>query len=168
MRKFRFHSGIFILMSIFILASCSKDDNNDSSTPTKTTKEYLTAGFWKFTAITVDPGIVIPGGTTITDFFSQQDACSKDDIMRFNSDGSITDDEGATKCDPNDPQTSNDGSWALSADNKVLTISYPGEDAISVTITSINDTTFTGNYTMVENFGGGDVTYTFTITLVRQ
>jgi len=167
MRKIALNSGIMFISLLIIFTACKKDENNDTNTPTKSTQEYLTAGFWKFTAITVDPGISY-GGTTITDFFSQQDPCTKDDIMRFNSDGTITDDEGATKCDPNDPQTSNDGSWVLSTDNKVLTISYPEEAPISLTITSINSTTLTGNYSMTENFGGGDVTYTFTVTLVRQ
>ena len=53
------------------------------------------------------------------------EACSIDDCTKFNSDKTLAFDEGATKCDPNDPQTSV-GSWSLSADGQVLTISQDG------------------------------------------
>ncbi len=78
-------------------------------------------------------------------------------------------DEGPTKCDPNDPQTYNDGTWVLSADNKSLTIDYPDEDPISLTIGTLNATTFSGTYTIVEDFvGTGPLTYALTITMTLQ
>ncbi len=56
------------------------------------------------------------------------DDCSKDDCTNFNSDKTLAFDEGATKCDPSDPQTST-GTWSLSSDGKTLTIT---QDGISV------------------------------------
>ena len=163
-KSFKYLSVLLIVFS-FVASSCNKDDDSDNQ-PTKSTKEYLTAGNWKTTAMTISPGISF-GGVTITDFFAQTPACSKDDLILFNSNGTITDDEGPTKCDPNDPQTTTEGSWSLNSDNTILTISYPGEDAISLTITGISDTNLTGTYTMIEDFGGGLVTYTITISMVR-
>ncbi len=167
MRRLVLQSGIVLFSMIFIFTACKKDENDDSSTSTKTVKEYLTAGYWKVTGMTIDPGLNF-GGTVITDFYSQMPDCQKDDLTKFNSDGSITDDEGATKCNPNDPQTTNDGSWVLSSDNASVTISYPNEDPMTVTIITLNDNTLKGTYTMVEDLGGGPLTYTFTITMTRQ
>jgi hypothetical protein len=157
--------GILALGLVLTLSSCKDDD--DDKAPSKTTKDYLTAGFWKTTAQVIDPGINF-GGTVITDFFAQTPDCAKDDLVRFNTDGTITDDEGPTKCDPNDPQTMNNGTWVLSADNASLSISYPDEDPFTFQILELNDNTFKGKYTFLEDFGAGLLTYSVTVTMIRQ
>ena len=164
-KSIKYLSLLLILFSL-IAISCSKDDDDPANQSAKTTKEYLTAGNWKTTAMTISPGISF-GGVTITDFFAQFPACTKDDLVLFNSNGTITDDEGPTKCDPNDPQTTTEGSWSLNSDNTILTITYPGEPAMSLTISTINDTTLTGTYTLVEDLGNGLLTYTISVTMVR-
>jgi hypothetical protein len=158
--------GIFLFGLLVVLASCNKDDDNNTPPP-KTAQEYLTAGFWKTTAMTIDPGINL-GGTVITNFFAQVPDCTKDDLVRFNTNGTITDDEGPTKCDPNDPQTVNEGTWVLSADSKTLTISYPGDDPRSFEILELNNTTFKGKYTFVADFGSGILSYAVTVTMALQ
>jgi len=157
--------GLLSIAILLSMAACKKDDDTSTN---PTTTEYLTAGNWKVTSMTIDPGVDFGGGVIITDFFAQFPACTKDDLIRFNTNGSITDDEGATKCDAGDPQTETTGSWSLSADNKMLTVSYPDEDPLVITITSINSTSMTGTYTMVEDFGDGDETYTITTGFVLQ
>ncbi|MCD4697542.1 MAG: lipocalin family protein [Bacteroidales bacterium] len=158
--------GIFSIMAMIFLTSCSKDDDTPEE-QTKTTKDYLTAGYWKTTAMTIDPGINV-GGTVITDFYAQVPACSKDNISKFNTDGTITDDEGATKCDVNDPQTTNDGTWLLSADNSSVTIDYPDEDPTTLNIIQLDVSTFKGSYTLTEDLGSGLLTYTITMTMALQ
>jgi len=158
--------GIISLVTLFLFASCSKEDEDDTP-PAKTTTELLTAGFWKTTAMTIDPGVNI-NGTIITDFYAQLFDCTKDDLKRFDSDGKITDDEGATKCDPNDPQTTNDGTWVLSADKKSISIKYPGEDAFSFEISTLDENTLSGVFTIVEDFGSGPLNYAITQTMKLQ
>lgn len=165
MRKTLRLMGLISLVMVF-MSSCEKDEDSPEDTP-KTTTEYLTAGYWNVTAMTISPGINF-GGIEITDFYAQQDECTKDDLTKFNSDGTITDDEGATKCDPNDPQITNDGTWVLSDDNSSLTMSYPGEDALTMNIIQLDGSVFKGNYIIVEDFGTGFETYTFTVTLSLQ
>ncbi len=165
MRKTLRLMGLISLVVIF-MSSCSKDDDNPTES-TKTVNEYLTAGNWKVTALTIDPGVNI-NGVVLTDFFAQMPSCTKDDLTKFNSNGTITDDEGATKCDPNDPQTTNDGTWVLSADNTSVTMSYPGEDPTTVVISQLDGSVFKGTYTLVENFGSGLLSYTFTVTMTLQ
>lgn len=155
--------GLLSFAFMLTIAACKKDDDTPA---TPTTKEYLTAGNWKVTAMTIDPGVDF-NGTLFTDFYSMMPTCSKDDLMLFNVNGTVTDDEGATKCDPDDPQTQTDGTWALSSDNKTLTVTYP-DDTVVLTISTINGTTIVGTYSMVEDFGDGDVTYLVTITFTLQ
>lgn len=154
--------GLLSLMMLLALASCKKED----PVIEKTTKEYLTAHNWKMTAQVIDPGINL-GGTTITDMFVYLPDCTKDDVTKFESNGSITDDEGATKCDPTDPQTTTDGNWVLSSDNKTVTISYPNEDPTSIEIITINDNTLKGKFTTVDDFGAGVLTYVITVTFSK-
>lgn len=54
------------------------------------------------------------------------DNCTKDDCTKLNSDKTVSFDEGATKCDPSDPQTST-GTWSVSADGKTLTLAIDGQ-----------------------------------------
>ena len=154
--------GLISLMMLLVMASCKKDD----PAPVKTTKDYLTAHNWKMTAQVIDPGVNI-NGTIITDIFVFVPDCTKDDLTKFESNGSITDDEGATKCDPTDPQTTTDGKWVLSSDKKTMTITYPNEDPTSIEILTINDTTFKGKFTTVEDFGSGLITYVITVTFKK-
>lgn len=163
MKKHILHAGLILVAMAFVFTSCKKDDDDDPSTNSKTNEEYLTSGYWKITAMTIDPGVSI-GGTTITDIFSQFPPCAKDDLIKFNSNGTITDDEGATKCDINDPQTTNDGTWVLSQDKKSVTVDYPDEDAFTMTFIEISDTKMKGSYTAVEDWGSGPLTYTYTVT----
>ena len=166
MKKIIKKIGWVSLILLLAVSACKKDEETPAE-PQKSTKDYLTAGYWKTTAMTIDPGINI-GGTVITDFFAQMLPCTKDDLTRFETNGKITDDEGATKCDPNDPQTTTDGNWVLAADNKSVTISYPGEDPITVVFSTINATTLSGTYTVIEDFGSGPLTYAFTVTMALQ
>ena len=59
------------------------------------------------------------------------EACSQDDCSNFNTDKTFTVDEGSTKCDPDDPQSTS-GTWLLSEDGKTLTIT---EDNVSLPFT---------------------------------
>lgn len=51
--------------------------------------------------------------------------CSKDDTYTFKADKSLVFDEGATKCNDADPQSST-GTWAFSADETTLTLTIDG------------------------------------------
>lgn len=152
------------------LSSCKKDEENE----TLTNKDYLISGNWQVTGTVLNPGIELQPGIVITDVYDMLvEPCSKDDLMTFNANGTITEDEGATKCDPDDPQTVTDGTWTLSEDGNTLTISYPDEqggepDVSTITIISINATTFVGTSQESIDLGDGPIwsgTMTITLTL---
>ncbi len=101
---------LLLAVSAFTVVACKDDESNE---------DKLTAvSCWKNTkSETYDP-------TTNTWTEDVLDDCDKDDCTRFNADKTLTFDEGATKCDPTDPQTSS-GSWSLSSDGTTLTINDP-------------------------------------------
>lgn len=126
MKKYIF--SLLIMPAALLWVSCGDDTNNDPDpTPQKTQKDLLMAGDWLAVKGTVDPPITIEifGQTiTITDFFELEDMepCESDNLLRFKADGTVEDDEGATKCNASDPQTSYGGKWTMSADFKTLTV----------------------------------------------
>ena len=56
------------------------------------------------------------------------EACSADDCYKFSSDNKYEINEGASKCDPDDDQVYETGTWSLSADNKTLTMTTSDGD----------------------------------------
>lgn len=80
-------AGVAVVMN-----GCKKDDSTSGGGGTKT--EMLT-GTWTATNLITD------GYST----WAFLEACSKDAVFTFWADGTAVFDEGATKCDPSDPQT---------------------------------------------------------------
>ena len=85
------------------LVACKKDSEN---TPSKT--DLLTAKAWKVTSMTK---VATVDGQKYTE--TSIDPCEADDSFQFKADKSIVFDQGATKCDPTNPQQVT-GTWAFS------------------------------------------------------
>ena len=99
----------FLVTSLILISSaCSK--SNSSTTKTKT--DLIIQGSWKFSSITVN-GI---------DVSSLIQACQKDNVLTFSSNGSGTLDEGATKCSSSDPQT-DPFTWSFTNNEMTLHVS---------------------------------------------
>jgi len=157
----------FLLLGSVLLTNCKKDEKDPEPTPAPapvvlTNTQKLTGKNFKLTALTVNPGIDI-GIAVITDIYAQLEACSKDDIMTFNTNGTFTDDEGGSKCDPADPQTTT-GTWVWNTNETVLTITETGSTPTSITIVTNDGTTLKGTMTEVD----AGVTYVYTITYTKQ
>jgi hypothetical protein len=149
-------------LAFLTVSSCKKEDEK-TTTPTKSKTELLTAKAWKITAMTINPGITpIPGGPTITDFFAQLEPCSKDDTEKFNTGGTGVSDEGATKCDPADPQSSN-FTWVFNPSETIITI-----DGESQNIIQLDETTFKVSVVIDGSVVGGTAGINYTITVTYK
>lgn len=135
--------------------SCKKDKDDDSKT------ELLTDGNWQMTALTSDPAFDW-FGTPVTNVYAQLPACIKDDLTVFKTNGTVNFDEGPSKCETNDPQTTS-GTWALSADEKVLSVTTDGETE-SWNIDELKGSTFKAKYEVEE----GGLTYTFSVVFQKK
>ena len=120
-----FRSLAVALMSSVLFYGCSKDDDSNNTTPQSKT-QLLTAHSWKLT------GSKLNG----VDDFSTIDACDLDDIATFLSNGTGNLDEGATKCDPADPQTS-PITWSFQSNETILSIDYGGGLVVDATIVAL-------------------------------
>lgn len=113
MKKNIFFSFACFTAGLFLLSSCEKE--KDNTPPAKTKTELLATGSWKFSNATV-------GGTNVN---AALQPCQKDNIMTFTAVGLTgTLDEGLTKCNAGDPQTS-PFTWSFASGETILNISTP-------------------------------------------
>ena len=101
---------VLIAANFFIFSSCNKTDNPPPVPKTKT--QLLTQGTWKFKGATASGA----------DISSSLQTCQKDNVITFVSAGTGTIDEGLTKCNVADPQTSS-LTWNFATNETILHIS---------------------------------------------
>ena len=109
---------------LFLFFSCKED-----APEPKTKTQLLTQGTWKFSAATANG----------SDASSYLQACQKDNIYTFAAAGTGTMNEGPTKCNAGDPQTST-FNWNWATNETILHINTPlfsgsGNDFTLVSLT---------------------------------
>jgi hypothetical protein len=116
-------SGIFTSTIVLSLVSCSKDDDNTVSAgglaPSANTNKLCDKN-WKISSVFVD-------GTDLTPVIP---GCQIDDLYKFSTDGTLTYDEGPTKCNPSDPQTT-PGTWSWASNESKLVIDGDTSDVVT-------------------------------------
>ncbi|KYP15517.1 MAG: hypothetical protein A1D16_21355 [Flavihumibacter sp. CACIAM 22H1] len=113
------------------LFSCKKSNDEPKSKPV-----LLSSGLWKISSIGVD----LDKNNTV-DLPYPLENCEKDNTLEFKSDGTGISYEGATKCDPEDPDTEN-FTWALKNNETILSIAIPGSFfSGETTLITLNSTT---------------------------
>ncbi|MDH7462279.1 lipocalin family protein [Chitinophagaceae bacterium 26-R-25] len=129
--------AVLVILAVAVIVGCKKDDKNNGSSKT----QLITSGNWKVTSDYYDPAVDWDGdGHTENEVFSLYSACDKDDILVFKTDGSLTFDEGASKCDPSDPQVIETTSWKFSNNETVLLVGPSGSET-SVQLLELSSTT---------------------------
>ncbi len=136
-----------LAMIALVATSCKKD---------KSQTELITDGAWKTTAITVNPPFNFYG-TQVTDWFSQLEDCSRDDLWIFKDNGKVDYDEGGTKCSNDDPQTIV-SDWAFNSDETIVSITDADGYVESYNITELSEDDMTWTSTFVDD----NLTYTMT------
>ena len=144
---------VIILSLLFYGCKKEKDDNI-----IKTKTELLTAGSWKRTALVSNPAYDWNGdGTFDTNILNTMKGCEKDNFDTYKTNGIIETNEGATKCNAYDPQTST-ATWVFAANETKLIFDATYEyTLIELTATTLKfQSTFVENgvsYTHVETYG---------------
>ena len=108
---------VFLFTAIWIglfSIGCNKDDDDTAASK----KDLLIAGSWKLTAVVSDDD---GDGTYETNDFIQFSDCYTDNYYTFKTNGELEMNEGATKCDPADPQTDT-ANWQLTNNETTLVI----------------------------------------------
>jgi hypothetical protein len=162
---------VVFLLVFAVLSSCKEDDPE----PLKAeTQAVLLAGqkgsskSWKLTIASYQEGS--SGSTEIS-----LDACILDNIYQFtnNDDQTYKTTEGATSCDPGDPNVVEAGNWSFTLDGKILIVlpdevtysnsalfsflTYPSE------IVTLTDSGMTLKMNIIEN----GTPYSYTLTFAK-
>ncbi|WP_147320749.1 hypothetical protein [Hymenobacter lapidiphilus] len=106
---------IFLLLALIAgsaFVGCSNDKKSEDPAP-KSKSELLMAKTWTITAETETVG------TTTKSVFENYAACELDNATQFLAGNSMSYDQGAIQCDPDEPRTII-GSWALSENDTKL------------------------------------------------
>lgn len=151
--------GLVMAMVLLIGASCQKSGEN-SSNSSKSKTQLLTQKTWKIVAHTVSPAVDLNGdGTADSDVFATlYESCNKDDIYSFKTDGTGTVDEGPTKCDDADPQ-STPIQWLFKSSETIIQINQ-GIVSLDFNLVELSESALKVSYTQ----SNGTVTVTQTIT----
>lgn len=135
--------ALLFLTAAISMTSCKKDKDNNQPAP-KTKTELISTGSWKFSTATV-------GGINVAGFIQ---ACQKDNILTFQAAGTGTVDEGASKCNGGDPQSSS-FTWNFTTNESILHVSavfFTG-GSNDYNVISITDAQLVGS--QMVDFGGG-------------
>lgn len=120
MKKFQLSSLVFMMLVVSFV-SCKKDSEKQ---PTKT--ELVTASPWLFSSASIDQNndgvgdVAVPPSVLLP--------CYTDNTLTFKADGTGTFDEGATKCNTTDPQSS-PFTWSFTSAEQNITFTasiFPG------------------------------------------
>jgi hypothetical protein len=123
---------ILIAIACFsILSACKKDED-----PSKT--DLLCGKYWKMESLTAK------AGTLSIDMLNTIDACDRDDIMKFNNNGTYVTDT-KMKCDISEPQSTT-GTWSFNSDETILT-----QDQDSFKIEALTGSTMKLTYTGISD-----------------
>ncbi|MBV4357074.1 lipocalin-like domain-containing protein [Pinibacter aurantiacus] len=127
MRQFTRKAAIMVL-TVAVIAGCHKDDNNNGGS-TKT--QLLTSGSWKLTSEYFDVALDVNGdGRAENEVINVLPSCFTDNLISFKGDGTVTRDEGASKCDPSDPQLIETTNWKFSDNETKIMIGDPGYEDV--------------------------------------
>ena len=120
---------ILLAVICFLSFSFNSCDKDDSPPPTNT--DYIIKAAWKFDK-------AMSGGADVSGFLN---ACYKDNVMTFQANGNGSLDEGATKCNAGDPQTTN-FTWNFTNNGTTLNVTggiFAGQSG-TFTVITLNDT----------------------------
>jgi len=99
-----------VLTAVLVLNACKKkkDDNTGGGATSK--KDILMSHSWVATDILVND----------TSWWAIFPDCDKDNVFTFKANNVVTTDEGASKCNSSDPQTSDDVWMLIDNDTKIV------------------------------------------------
>lgn len=99
-------------------AACKKDDGGQTNTTTTSRKDTLTTGKWMVSSMMLT--YTLSGKESTVNIYDSLQACAKDDLYLFLTNGNVTIDQGTTKCDTSAPQQNQSGTWALNSSSDTL------------------------------------------------
>lgn len=165
----------FLFAGILLISSCQKDivfpegsgpGSGTSPKPGSTANNALAGKSWKMTASVAT--IEDNGFSMEVDLLALLPPCSLDDVITYNADGTCTQNQGASKCDPSAAQSQTGGKWVLSNDKKSIELTFPaymGLSSLKADVLQLDEQTYKISY--VTYINGPKSTTVTTYTRVK-
>ncbi|MCB9246671.1 MAG: hypothetical protein H6606_09605 [Flavobacteriales bacterium] len=144
------------ILTFVVLLSSLSSCKDDAADKLSTRTELLIKDKWILQASTIDPAVVLLGNS-ITDVYALVPACDRDNFAQYNSNKTGVYDEGATKCEAQDPQTVA-FTWSFESDETQLR-----QDGDLYQILELSESTLKVRFS-VDGAEYGMVGKTFTLT----
>lgn len=107
-----------ILLAMLLSLACIPSGTNDSKQSGSFTNKS-----WKLHSLTVSPAIDWDlDGKKETDILAIMEACERDDLILMRNDNTIVRNAGKLKCDEDDEQEKQTGSWSYNKVSKKLVL----------------------------------------------
>lgn len=90
------------MVLVCLLVFCSPEEVEEPP-KAETKAELLSSAVWMVASVEIQPAVEIDGKQT-TDYYSIFIPCLKDDLTKYNRDGTGYYDVGDAKCEPDEPQ----------------------------------------------------------------
>lgn len=105
---------LVLLISILLVCLISFVNCKDEA-PVPSKHTLITQGSWKMTAHALDPAY-----DGITNWYTQYPPCEQDNLLKFKLNGTYIQDEGPTKCDPDDDQVFILSTWTFNVTGNLI------------------------------------------------
>ncbi|MEA3427315.1 MAG: lipocalin family protein [Bacteroidota bacterium] len=140
--------GTIAILIFLINTGCSKGGDS-STTPTPTTSKVtlLTSSDWGIAGIQHKA----VSASVWTDDYAGLTACVKDNKVVYRANGTYESNEGATKCNPSDPQILETGTWSLTTNETILVVQATnGNQIYNATIETLTTNSLIISFTKVD------------------
>lgn len=145
------------------LTACKKDSNDP--TPTPDNGPTFVGKKWSIQAMTLSPKVDLDGDGTLDDnLLVLMPDCSKDDLVIFQGDKKVTNENGSSRCDDDEPATEQTGTWEYQQAASSLRITDTDGDVQDWKVLEASGSTFKVQYTIDELTTAGQ-TYKATLTM---
>lgn len=162
MKKKNLFIAAFALVAVASITSCKKEEEDEDpviAVVPETATQKLCDKSFKMTAWTSSPAW---NGTT--NVYAVTQSCYLDNTMVFHTVGTVIGGEGATKCNPGDPQTTT-GTWVFTNNETVLRVN----DTIIYNVLINDGTTLKLSATYIDKtVPASPDTLLFTTTFAKQ
>jgi hypothetical protein len=151
-------------LGTMLFASCEKQAEETPSPKAATqsvTASATLAGDWQLVSYKGIVPAANPENSRVTNVFAMLKACKKDDKLHFTAEGELTVLPGATQCDNESEAAAKPGTWALSSDEKTLTLTL--DQSNTMTLDKVNTyeiTSITANKLTMRTVAAANAPYT--------
>lgn len=150
--------GMIASVSLFLIIGCSKGGDSSTTPPTTSKATLLTSADWGIAGVQYKA----VSASVWTDYYATMKPCEKDNRVVFRANGSYESNEGLTKCNPNDPQITETGTWSFSTNETILVVQATnGTQIYNATIETLTANSLIFSFTQVVNGVTNQYRYSF-------